>query len=262
MSHPKSHASDTAAARGAAPASTPIYPLKPLPTADQLARMDPEAYMAALEDCLAGPRTAFLQNRLIRHLHLGTFTRELYIQQLKETFHFVRHTPTYILMAAARVGLRLPALQKRFIRHAQEEVGHDRWALEDLQALGVDVSTIPQEAPLPHTTALVAYQMHTVAHGNPVGLLGLEYAMEGSTAESAGPLITRIQALLQLPDSALNFFRRHVQVDAHHARENSLALVELVHSGEDRLAVMHNARDSYILYASLYDGICDQLGMP
>lgn len=241
------------------PSSTPeVMTLRgqELPSVPELDRMDVTTFLQVLEEVLEKPRAQFLNNRLIQHVKDGTFTRALYVQQLQETFHFVRHTPSYIMTAASRLGERNASLQKRFLRHAQEELGHDQWALQDLAALGVNAESVRYSTPLPHTSALIAYQFYSVEHVNPVGLLGLEYAMEGSTAESAGPLIQRIQALLQIPDEALTFFRRHVQVDAHHAKENVITLAELVTRGEDRAAVLRNARDSYILYAALYDGIC------
>lgn len=226
-----------------------------------LGDLEGQAYLEGLNRFLEKPRRRFMSNRLIRHVVQGTLTRELYAAQLVETWHFVRFTPTYILTAASRLVEGHDALRKRFLKHAREELGHDQWALSDLEALGVDVEQVKRSMPLPNTAALVAYQLHTVEKGNPVGLLGLEYAMEGSTAESAGPLIARIKQLLGLEDQALRFFSRHAEVDAHHAEENTATLLELVRTREDRMAVARNARDSYILYAALYDGICDALGV-
>jgi pyrroloquinoline quinone (PQQ) biosynthesis protein C len=222
---------------------------------------DGREFLEQLEASLSAPRARFMGNRIIRHALAGTMTRELYIALLRETYHFVKHTPTYILTAAARLEGRDDRLRRRFIKHAQEEIGHDRWALEDLAALGQDPDEVRASIPLPHTSALVAYQLYTIEHVNPKGLLGLEYAMEGSTAQSAGPLVARMKQILDLPDAAVQFFTRHAQVDVHHAEENGRTIVEHVRTLEDRIAVMRNARDSYILYGALYDGICDAMGV-
>ena len=228
---------------------------------DATADLDEEGqqFLKALEDSLMGPRMVFMSNRLIQHVIAGTFTRELYIGLLRETWHFVRNTPTFILTAAARLEPGDEALRSRFIRHAREETGHDRWALDDLQALGVDPEEVRRSIPLPHTSALVAYQFYTIEHLNPKGLLGLEYALEGSTARSGGALVARAQQLLQLPDDAVRFFSRHALADRDHAEADAQTIARFVRTEADRAAVVRNARDSYVLYAALYNGVCDAL---
>lgn len=231
-----------------------------LPSSAQLADMSPEAFLACLEQTLQAPRARFLGNRLLRHIGTGTITRALYTQQLIETWHFVKHTPSYITSAASRLPDGNDALKKRFVQHAREELGHDQWVLEDLAHLGISAERVRASTPLPHTSALVAYQFYTVERLNPVGLLGLEYALEGSTASSAGALVARLQQVLSLPDNTLQFFKRHVAVDAHHQEENVQTLLSLVRTPHDRLAVLRNARDSYELYAAMYDGVCNAVG--
>lgn len=232
-----------------------------LPTLALLADMSPDTFLACLEQTLRSPRARFLNNRLIRHIAAGTITRELYIQQLLETWHFVKHTPSYITSAASRLPDGYEVLKRRFVQHAREELGHDQWVLEDLASLGITAAEVRSSTPLPHTSGLVAYQFYTVERLNPVGLLGLEYALEGSTASSAGGLVARLQQVLSLPDESLQFFKRHVAVDVHHQAENVQTLSSLVRAPQDRLAVLRNARDSYELYAMMYDGICDHLGV-
>lgn len=216
-------------------------------------------FLSTLDRSLEAPRRRFLHSRLLRHVMAGTMSRELYAALLRETWHFVRHTPGHLRLAAARLGD--DAMKAIFLHHAEEETGHDMWALADLEELGVDPEEVRQSVPLPHTTALVAYQHYTVTRLHPKALLGLEYAMEGLTAQAGGSAVERLKTSLSLPDRALRFFSGHAELDCTHAQDDADVIRRHIITPEEQRAVLRNARDSVVLYTSLYDGICDHLGV-
>ena len=88
-----------------------------------------------LEVVLTGPRKRMHRCELVQRFLTGRLTRAHYIAFLTQTWHFVRFTPTHLRIAAARMPEG--ALRERFLKHAREEMGHDDWALADLEALGV-----------------------------------------------------------------------------------------------------------------------------
>lgn len=218
-------------------------------------------YIARLDGALKRPRGIFLSNRLFAAMAAGRVTLAAYKMLLRETYHFVKFTVPHLELAAERIrGLDLE-LAEIFYHHAKEELGHDRWALEDLAALGEDPAATRRSDPLPHTAALVAYQYDTIVRGNPKAILGLEYAMEGVTAESGGQGIAFLKKALTLPDNALRFFTRHVTVDAGHVESDRDIITRFILTPVDQAAVLRNAGDSLILYGAMYDGICAETGL-
>jgi pyrroloquinoline quinone (PQQ) biosynthesis protein C len=207
-----------------------------------------------LEDALVVPRQRLMGCELVQRFMTGTLKREHYILFLWETFHFVRFTPIHLRLAAAR----MPAgpLQERFLRHAKEEGGHDHWALQDLAAMGVNVTMVEESLPLPATIGLIAYERYTATKLEPMALLGLEYGMEGFTANAGGQALAALEQSLALGPDATRFLRRHAELDAHHVEEDVEALCAFVETPAQRAAVIRNAKESMLRYASMYDGIC------
>ena len=56
-----------------------------------------------LEEALAWPRRRLMGCELVQRFLGGTLTEQHYILFLWETWHFVRHTPRHLLMAAERM---------------------------------------------------------------------------------------------------------------------------------------------------------------
>jgi pyrroloquinoline quinone (PQQ) biosynthesis protein C len=206
-----------------------------------------------LEAALAQPRRRLLGCELVQRFLRGDLTEEHYIRFLQETWHFVQHTPTHLQIAAGRLE---GPMRSRFLHHAAEETGHDRWALADLAALGVDTAAVVRSTPLPETRRLIAYQRHTAESLEPLALLGLEYGMEGFTAQSGGAALEGLARGLALPPEATRFLRRHARLDVHHVDEDVDAIERFVRTQAQRAAVVTNARVSMMLYAGVYDGIC------
>jgi len=215
-----------------------------------------------LEEALAWPRRRLMGCELVQRFLGGTLTEQHYILFLWETWHFVRHTPRHLLMAAER----MPAgpMRARFEHHAAEETGHDQWALDDLAALGVCPAQVQASTPLPETLQLIAYQRHTASALDPLALLGLEYGMEGFTANAGGAAMDGLTRSLGLPAEATRFLSRHAKLDVHHLDEDIAALERFVQTPAQRAAVIANARSSMLLYAAVYDSICrvaDEMGV-
>ena len=218
-------------------------------------------FLGRLDEALEEPRARFLGNRLVRAIDSGRATRGLYLGLLQETYHFVRHTPIHLRMAAQGLRGGDRGLRDRFLRHAYEEAGHDLWALEDLEVLGVDPDTVRDSVPLAQTTALIAYQFFTVTSLDPKAILGLEYAMEGVTAQAAGDAMRKLQDTLDLPVEAMRFFSRHAMLDAAHVVDDARIIERYVRTPAEERAVVRNARDSLELYAAVYDAVCERAGL-
>lgn len=105
----------------------------------------------------------------------------------------------------------LTAFLTRFI---PEEIGHDEWVLEDLEALGVSRQEVLARVPPPSLAALVGAQYYWIAHHHPVTLLGYCFITETSSAS-----IREVEDLIRrsgLPRCAFRTLLRHAVIDLEH----------------------------------------------
>src|SRR6185503_17834440 len=79
----------------------------------------------------------------------GRASREEYAAFLQETYHYVCWTRPLLALSAVRLSAagRSPELASLFARKAQEEIGHERWVLADLAALGGDTCAVQRSSP-------------------------------------------------------------------------------------------------------------------
>lgn len=127
---------------------------------------------------------AVLQEPVGSRLLDGSFDLDTYIRLLKQTYHYVHRTAPWLARAAARTtdaGLCSLLAQK-----AQEETGHERWALADLAALGVDISE-PERWPVCRAVAAyIAWHDFAIEEIRPEAVLGAAYILERLSEAHAG----------------------------------------------------------------------------
>lgn len=167
---------------------------------------------------------AVLQEPVGSRLLDGSFDLDTYIRLLKQTYHYVHRTAPWLARAAARTtdaGLCSLLAQK-----AQEETGHERWALADLAALGVDISE-PERWPVCRAVAAyIAWHDFAIEEIRPEAVLGAAYILERLSEAHAGVLARRL-AERGLGSKASSFMRSHGEADIEHVRALQQALASL-----------------------------------
>jgi hypothetical protein len=128
--------------------------------------------------------------------------------------------------------------------HVSEEVGHDEWVLQDLEATGRDRNEPLRRIPPPSVAAVVGSQYYWIRHHHPVALMGHIAVMEGY------PPTVRLAEYLQErtgygPD-AFRSLARHAMLDIHHRDEflevvDSLPLTEQ-HEALIGVSALHTIR--------------------
>ncbi|HJP66898.1 MAG TPA: iron-containing redox enzyme family protein [Actinomycetota bacterium] len=101
--------------------------------------------------------------------------------------------------------------------HIIEELHHDEWLLDDLEAIGMDRAGMGHELPPPSVAQLVGSQYYWVQHVHPVAILGYLAFMEGypPTAELVDLLVERTG----YPREAFRTYALHGELDPHHREE-------------------------------------------
>lgn len=107
--------------------------------------------------------------------------------------------------------------------HIPEEVGHDRWVVQDLEALGVSEEEIWSRLPSPQTAALVGAQYYWMRHVDPIAVLGYVTVME--CYPPSPELVDLLMERTGWPREAFRSLRRHARLDIRH-RADVLALLD------------------------------------
>ncbi len=212
------------------------------------------SFFATLQASTAAERDALLSTDLVHTALSGDATTELYVAFLQQAYHHVRHT-TPLLMAA---GSRIPAdrewLRDALAEYVEEELGHQEWVLNDIEACGYDKEKARRSVPLRATEVMVAYAYHVIDRVNPIGFFGMVHVLEGTSVSMADSAAECIRQATGLPGNAFSYLRSHGALDVEHVKffENLMNRIDDEH---DQQCIIHCARNFYHLYADVYRSI-------
>jgi len=195
----------------------------------------------------------------------GSIDAQGYADWLIQTYHYVRWT-TPLLQQAGRRMKRLgwnPALAELLLHKAQEERGHERWLLADLQHLGWSREEVEQTAPCPAVLAYVAWNRFTAEAGSPTAFLGTAYVLEYLSVYRASGAVERLihhGAILHIR-KAVTFLRGHASADISHVAELNTVLLSL-EDPREQAAIVLSARATRALYLGLFPDVgCSAQGL-
>lgn len=176
---------------------------------------------------------------------------ESYLAFLEQAYHHVHHTVPLLKACRARMPERLAWLGDALDEYVEEEIGHDEWILNDIDACGCDANTVRHGRPGSETEIMVAYAYDTIARNNPVGFFGMVHVLEGTSVALALAAADQIQTHLGLPDNAFSYLRSHGTLDQEHTAHFAL-LMDGLEDPADQQAVVHGARMFYRLYGDIF----------
>jgi heme oxygenase-like protein len=108
-------------------------------------------------------------------------------------------------------------LAKYYDKHIQEEMNHDEWLLEDLEAIGITRQEVLSRKPLQTMAELIGSQYYWIYHWHPVCLLGYIFVLEGYPTPRW--LIDQLKELTGASDAAFRTLIEHSDLDPHHSKE-------------------------------------------
>ncbi|WP_437756175.1 iron-containing redox enzyme family protein [Sorangium sp. So ce1389] len=201
-----------------------------------------------------------------RRLYDGTATAAEYASFLEQIYHYVRWTRPLCARAGARLGGRCTGdpgergaadargiLAALLLRKAEEESGHEQWALDDLAALGRDPEV--RAEPAPATQAYIAWSRYTAEAGAPEAFLGTAYVLEALSVHRAADVAARLVARARIPGiaGAVRFLQGHADADQGHVRELA-GLLATIPCPAAREAILLSARVTRTLYPDMIAG--------
>ncbi|MDD9941166.1 MAG: iron-containing redox enzyme family protein [Myxococcales bacterium] len=144
--------------------------------------------------------------------------RATYARYLTNVWHYAQHSPRVIALAGSRATSTHPRLAEYLFRHAQEELGHEAWALEDLAKLGVTETAVRATRPVPACAAMIGFEYYIAGYANPVGLFGWLYVLEAMGDDLGHVVAERLQAS-QGDGVGVKFIGGHGEADKEHTAE-------------------------------------------
>jgi pyrroloquinoline quinone (PQQ) biosynthesis protein C len=120
-------------------------------------------------------------------------------------------------------------------------------ALNDLKALGVDVSNIPKEKPLAQTIAFMAFPFYQIQFFNPVGYLGYLFHLEFLPTQYGKGYLETMKKL-GISANAMTFLKEHVEIDGDHNKFMEDYVRLLIKSEKDLEEVIYCTRVTCQLY--------------
>jgi pyrroloquinoline quinone (PQQ) biosynthesis protein C len=196
-------------------------------------------------------RNELLNLPLIRAGATGQVTRGMYVAFLAEAYHHVKHTIPLLMSCGARLPEHYEWLREAVAAYIEEEVGHQEWILNDIQACGVDKEAVRYGQPGLATELMVAYAYDAIARVNPLAMFGMVLVLEGTSVEVATRAGKAIQSSLGLGNDAFTYLTSHGALDVDHTNFYATLMNQVVNP-DDQAAVVHAARVFYRLYGDIF----------
>lgn len=182
-------------------------------------------------------------------------TVERYRRLLLELYHVVWHFNPVCAAAASRVADTHRQVRYHLYEHMLEEMGHEEWVLNDLEAVGVDPDTTRAHRPSADTLALNGYNYWAADRRHPCSVLGMLYALEVIASVYGGPFATAIkESLLLEGERGVSFIGSHASMDAKHMAELREVLNTL-HDDDARSAVVESVQVNFHHFTRIVETI-------
>lgn len=194
-----------------------------------------------------------MSTEIVRRVMRGDLTLDQYKSYMADVYCYALHSSQVIALAGSRLVLSHPPLAQYLFRHAEEELGHDKWAASDLRDLGLGPSDIGSIVPSSPCARMIGLEYYYAAHANPVGLFGWMFVLESLGGKIGGGIATAVDQALQLGGKGTYFLRGHGEADAHHSEDLYDVISANVESAADRADFLYMARESEDLYCAILD---------
>ncbi|MBE9044557.1 iron-containing redox enzyme family protein [Pleurocapsales cyanobacterium LEGE 10410] len=166
-------------------------------------------------------------------------TSTRWIWRLAGAYHLCH--PTLELMEEASVGFYMTgcwSLAEWAAQKANEEQGHDRLALRDIQSMGYDPEAVVKALIPPAAVALIDYFTRSVEDLDPIDCVGYSYTMERLALGVDKKYIQKVEDLLVPGINATRCLRVHSSVgaDIEHTEETVEMVAGLTAKERTRIA--------------------------
>ncbi|MCB9982189.1 MAG: iron-containing redox enzyme family protein [Rhodospirillales bacterium] len=190
----------------------------------------------------------------------GNISKETYIAYLTEAYHHVKHTVPFLMSMGARIPQEKKWLHKAIIEYLEEEVGHEEWILNDIEAAGGNKESARNSTPNLETQVMNAYNYDYINRKNPIGFFGMVFMLESTSTQIANKGATAVKDKLGLPKKAFSYLYSHGELDISHMKFFEETVGKIT-DPEDRAAIIEVAQNTFRLFANVFRSIPHEGGM-
>ncbi len=208
-------------------------------------------FYTKLQEVTEQDRKFLLSSPIIGRCMSGDIVLEEYVEFLSQAYHHVKHTVPLLMAVGARLPEEKEWLREAVAEYIEEELGHQEWILNDIEACGFDKEAVRASRPSAATELMVAYAYDTIQRVNPVGFFGMVLVLEGTSVTTADLAADAISKTLKLPARAFSYLRSHGALDQDHIQFYE-KLMNKISAEEDQEQIIHSARMFYRLYADIF----------
>jgi pyrroloquinoline quinone (PQQ) biosynthesis protein C len=204
-------------------------------------------------------RDSLMRLPLITQGATGNISLETYIAFLTQAYHHVKHTTPLLMTCGGRLAAEYEWLRTAIGEYIEEEMGHQEWVLNDIQACGADKEAVrnsktPETGASQATEFMVAYAYDMINRINPVGFFGMVLVLEGTSTAVATQAGEQIMDKLNLPKTAFTYLMSHGSLDISHVAFYE-SLMNQISNPDDQAIVIHAAKNFYKLYGDIFKDI-------
>jgi len=174
-----------------------------------------------------------------------------YVAFLLQAYHHVKHTTPLLMSTGAQLPESKEWLREATAEYIEEELGHQEWILNDIEACGFDKEKARQSKPNLSTELMVSYAYDTVNRVNPLGFFGMVNVLEGTSIAIADMAANKIQEELGLPTKAFSYLRSHGSLDQEHIKFYE-GLMNKISDTDEQTQIIHFSRAFYFLYGNIF----------
>ena len=211
-------------------------------------------FFQQLQDSTRIEREQLLANPLVTMALSGEMGRDTYVAFLCQAYHHVKHTLPLLMAAGSRLPQDKEWLREALAEYIEEELGHQEWVLNDIEACGYDKEKARHSQPNRATEMMVAYAYHIIDRVDPVGFFGMVHVLEGTSVTVADEAAACIASSTGLPAKAFSYLRSHGALDIEHVAFFR-KLMDRIEDPCDQQLIIHCARNFYHLYAEVYSSV-------
>ncbi|MDP1522325.1 MAG: iron-containing redox enzyme family protein [Methylotenera sp.] len=188
---------------------------------------------------------------LIKAGAAGQVNLPAYVAFLTEAYHHVKHTIPLLMLCGSKLPEHYEWLREAVAEYIEEELGHQEWILNDINACGTDAETVRHGQPGLSTEIMVAYAYDMINRVNPIGFFGMVLVLEGTSVALATQAGASLQSSLGLPNKAFSYLTSHGALDVGHT-EFYAGLVNKIEDKKERALLIRSAKNFYKLYGDIF----------
>ena len=199
-------------------------------------------------------RQALVSSDIIRRCMVKNITLEEYVSFLTQAYHHVKYTVPLLMAVGARIPDSMEWLREAVAEYIKDELGHQEWILNDIEACGADKEVVRHSQPAAATELMVAYAWYMIDRKDPVGFFGMVQVLEGTSVNLADQAASQIKDALGLPERAFSYLRSHGAIDQTHIKflENVMNRFE---DEQQKTLIIHSTKMFYQLYKAVFDSV-------